>query len=157
MDERRKVMMEHMRKVRHMSLRAIGAEWDISGERVRQIIGNTGSHSWMDEARLHTQEIRCAIFEDGYTVEDMAKKYHVSVGSLRVLVGSRWKYLFDQGLRQCYRCHVVKPLTEFGTNHHNTCGVSGTCRECNRANAKHYSQSETNTDGDSAQSLSEAA
>lgn len=140
MNKNRIARMEHLRTEKHFKLREIGEMFDLSRERVRQLIGNTGRQYLTDTLRHDADSLRDELYyNESTTVETIAMKYHLSPSTVRKVMGPRWKYLISLGLRRCNRCHKIKTLDEFGaSSRYKHVKISGTCKECNSKTAKHY-------------------
>ncbi len=141
MDKRRIIMMQHMREKRRMTLKEIGDEFDISRERVRQLIGNTGRRNSKSELHEHIADLRRSVFlEERDTPASIAKRYHLAESTVRIALGARWRYLLGLGLRKCYRCKIIKTIDQFGiaNSRYKEMNISGVCKECNSEQASFY-------------------
>lgn len=139
--QKRLIEMEYLREHDRLTLQEIGDRFGLSRERVRQIIGNTGDLKLADKVREDADLLRDeAYFNESITVDEIAAKYRISKQYVARILGPRWKYLLGLGLRRCYRCHLIKPIDQFGVAYkrYKHFNVSGICKECNNAGAKHY-------------------
>jgi hypothetical protein len=74
--QKRKAEMERMRFEELMTLQEIGDEFDISRERVRQIIGNTGYDVFQTKNEIRNVKIK----QSKLSTAKVAKKHNVSYG-----------------------------------------------------------------------------
>lgn len=153
LDLERRERLEDMLEMRNqgMSLQTIGDKYGITRERVRQLVGPAKKpvHSGFEthEAYLLYSRFIASLFEGGDGFKDIRELTGIYNSTLRKMAidggyvfPKRNSELIEEGLRRCCRCHIVKPLKDFGKDSKSKSGLSRSCRTCNSSNTRAYYQ-----------------
>lgn len=132
------------------TLKTISIAYNMTGERVRQILDAQGvqrRHGY--DLSLETRTILAQRYQAGDTVSMLVEAFAISHGVVyRVLWsqgvpmrsrGPRFHPDRDANGKVCTGCHIKKPYSEFSQTNRVSDGYSSRCKACYRENRKrHY-------------------
>lgn len=137
----RKDEMIEMRNQR-ISLQEIADKYELSRERVRQIIGNTGHMAYPTYTPELIQET-ITLRQQGFSADEIGKQVGRRTDAVRrilhrnnIPVRITNRIRLAEGKRKCARCQEIKDLSEFGKMKTDALGTNPTCKICNRANVR---------------------
>lgn len=138
-----------MREMRQQgcSLESIGQKYNLSRERVRQLVGDAYSPVHIGfkthEHYMVYSRFIVGLLEGGTSLKSITLLTGLSRSVLRRMASEAGyvfrklnKELLFEGQRRCSRCHEVKDLKEFGRNAKSKFGLSRVCKPCNRLNSR---------------------
>ena len=126
-----------------MSLGDIGKYYNVSRQRIQQIIKAMGihrdrinKHSWVDDETI-IDKINNYRFVDGLKWKEVAYRLSIPLHQIKLIDTGKYP-LFNNEKRKCTRCKKILQLNEFHKYHRTKIGLMNYCKKCNYENVKKY-------------------